>query len=143
MSPSTHLTSLTSAGIPVRLAARAIDVLILVAIDVSLGRAIGFGYNWLIVAASIVIAYFVASDVLAGATPGKAVFSLRVTSADGKRLSVKQAFIREFFILFGAVPFAGPFLALAAWTWIFVTMRSSSLRQGKHDQLAGTLVVRR
>jgi uncharacterized RDD family membrane protein YckC len=144
MTQTAYSTSQTAAGIPIRIAARIIDILILVVIDGALGRAIGFGFDWLIIAAAIVLTYFVALDVLAGTTPGKAVFSLRVTGPDGKPLSAKQALIRESFILLGAVPYAGPFLALAAWAWIFVTMRSSPLRQGKHDQLAGgTLVIRR
>ncbi|HTP36420.1 MAG TPA: RDD family protein [Candidatus Acidoferrales bacterium] len=142
MPQTTHCASVTAAGIPVRIAARVIDVLILVVIDGALGRAIGFGFDWLFMAAAIVITYFVVLDVFAGTTAGKAVFGLHVTAADGRRLSAKQALIRESFILLGAVPFAGPLLAAAGWVWILLTMRSSPLRQGKHDQLAGgTLVV--
>ena len=37
----------------------------------------------------------------------------------------------------GAVPFAGPILALAAWIWIVLAIRSSPLGQGPHDHLAG------
>src|SRR5215472_3085774 len=103
MSPTSQTTSRISAAVPVRLAARAIDALILAVIGVGLGKLVGFGFDWLIVAAAIVIAYFVASDVFAGATIGKALLSLRVT-----------AFARESFILLGAIPFAGPLLALAA-----------------------------
>ena len=136
--------SLTLAGIPARAAARAIDFLILVGINGAIGKQIGFGFDWLIIAAAIVITYFVALDVVAGTTVGKAVFSLRVTDASGSKLSPKQALIRECFILLGAIPYAGPLLALAAWTCIVLTVRSSPLRQGKHDQLAGgTRVIRR
>jgi len=43
----------------------------------------------------------------------------------------------------GAIPFAGPVLALAAWIWIIITIRASPSGQGKHDTLAGgTRVVR-
>lgn len=136
--------SLTPAGIPVRAAARVIDFLILIVVNGAIGKLIGFGFDWLVIAATIVIAYFVVLDVVAGTTIGKAAFSLRVTDANGKRLSLKQALVRESFILLGAVPYAGPLLALAAWAWIWVTVRSTPLGQGKHDQLAGgTRVIRR
>jgi uncharacterized RDD family membrane protein YckC len=68
---------------------------------------------------------------------------LQVIGQDGTKLTLKQAAVRESFILLGVVPFAGPFLALAAWIWIAVTIRSSPMRQGIHDHLAGTRVIRR
>lgn len=84
-----------SAELPVRLAARAIDVLIVAVIDVGLGP------------------------------------------------SLRQALIREAFTVLGAIPFAGPLLALVAWTKIVMTIRSSPIRQGQHDLLAGgTRVIR-
>ena len=125
------------ASIPARLAARIIDALILVAITIALGMRIGFLYNWLLLSATIVILYFALSDALAGATIGKRVMGLKVIGSDGKRPTLKQSVVREFFTILGAVPFAGPFLALGAWIWIIVTIRSSPLRQGKHDMLAG------
>jgi len=129
--------------IPARIAARVIDTLILTAIGVAFGQVIGFKYDWLVMTASFVLAYFVLADVLAGATPGKVVMRLRVIGGQGEKPSVKQAFQREWFMLLGAVPFAGPFLALAAWVWIVVAMRSSPMRQGVHDRWAGTRVVQR
>ena len=46
-------------------------------------------------------------------------------------------------MVLGAIPFAGPLLALAAWTNIIMTIRSSPLRVGTHDRLAGgTRVIR-
>jgi uncharacterized RDD family membrane protein YckC len=130
------------AELPPRLAARAIDIGVLVAVDVSLGKMMGFGFDWLLIGASIVLAYFVLSDTVAGATPGKAVLGLRVIDAEGGgRPSLRQALIREAFMVVGAVPFAGPLLALAAWVWIGVTIRSNPLRRGKHDLLAGTRVI--
>jgi uncharacterized RDD family membrane protein YckC len=135
------MTTQRPAELPARLAARAIDIVVLVVADVALGKRIGFGFDWLLIAASIVLVYFVLSDVLAGATLGKAALRLRVIDADGGRPSLRQAFAREAFTVAGAVPFAGPLLALLAWVWIFVTIRSSPLQQGKHDLIAGTRVV--
>ena len=131
------------ADLPVRFFARAIDIVIVAAIDVGLGLVIGFGFDWLLTGAAIVLAYFVLLDTLAGTTPGKFALGLRVTGPDGEHPSLKQALIREAFTVVGAVPFVGPLLALAAWVWIAVTVRSSVLRQGKHDLLAGgTRVIR-
>ena len=135
--------SLIPVEIPVRFAARVIDAALLTAAGIALGRQIGFGFNWLIPAAGMVLAYFALADALLGATLGKAAMRLRVVDMHGNKPSVKQAMIRECFMLFGAVPFAGPLLALAAWVWIVFTIGSSPLRQGVHDRWAGTRVVRR
>jgi uncharacterized RDD family membrane protein YckC len=134
---------MTPAEIPARLAARVIDTLILGAIAGALGLRIGFRYDWLLVSAAMVILYFGFCDAFAGATLGKFALGLRVIGPDGKRPTVMQSLMRESFTLLGAIPFAGPILALGAWIWIFVTIRSSPLRQGKHDLIAGgTRVVR-
>ena len=93
------------AELPARFAARAIDVLVLVAIDVGLGLVIGFGFDWLAIGTAVVLGYFVLLDALAGATLGKLALGLRVTGPDGGKPSVRQALIREAFSVVGAVPF--------------------------------------
>lgn len=118
------------------------DGLVLGAIGAALGMLIGFGFDWLLLIAVVVLAYFAVLDVLAGATLGKLVMGLRVIGDDGERTSFRRALTREAFTVLGAIPFAGPFLALAAWLWIIVTIRSNPLYRGIHDQLAGTRVVR-
>ncbi len=135
------MTALRPAELPARLAARALDVAVLILVDVGLGKLIGFGFDWLLIAASVVLAYFVLSDTLAGATVGKAFLRLRVIDAEGGRPSLRKSFARESFTVAGAVPFVGPLLALVAWVWIIVTIRSNPLRQGKHDLIAGTRVI--
>ncbi|MGK3967824.1 RDD family protein [Sorangium sp. So ce118] len=131
------------AEFPARLAARAIDALVLAALDAGLGQLIGFGFDWLLAGSALVLAYFTLLDAMAGATLGKLALGLRVTGPDGGRPSLRQALVREAFTVVGAVPFIGPLLALAAWTKIALTIRSSPLRQGKHDLLAGgTRVIR-
>jgi len=131
------------ADIPVRLAARGIDIIVLVAIEIGLGQLMGYGFDWLLLGASLVYAYFVVLDVGFGATLGKLALGLRVIGPSGARPTLRQALIREAFTLLGAIPFVGPLLALGAWIWIAVSIRASALRQGKHDMLAGgTRVVR-
>jgi uncharacterized RDD family membrane protein YckC len=143
MSAVSSIAHPVPAELPIRLAARVIDILVLVAMEVGLGRLMGFGFDWLLLGAAIVLAYFCLLDTLVGATPGKLALGLRVIGPDGGRPSPRQALIREAFTVVGSIPFIGPLLALAAWTVIALTIRSSPLRQGKHDLLAGgTRVIR-
>jgi uncharacterized RDD family membrane protein YckC len=124
-------------GLGARFGARLIDALVLVAIGVPVGVALDFSVTWLVGQALLVFVYFVALDVAWGTTVGKRVLGLRVAGADGGRPSVGEAAVREAFTLLGAVPFAGPLLALGAWIAIGVTARSSEHGQGVHDRLAG------
>jgi len=139
----TTASTLVPAELPVRFAARVIDAIVLSAVGTALGWPMGFGFDWLFVTALLVLAYFVLADALAGKTLGKAALGLRVTTMDGTNPSIKQALFREWFTLLGAIPFAGPFLAMGMWVWIAITIRSNELRRGVHDQWAGTRVVRR
>lgn len=131
------MASQVAAQLPIRLGARVIDVVVVGGLAVGLGQLMGFGYDWLVTGAALILAYFVLLDVFAGATLGKRVLGLRVVGPDGGRPTLRQAFTREVFTVFGAIPFVGPLLALAAWIWIIVTMRASPTLQGKHDVLAG------
>jgi uncharacterized RDD family membrane protein YckC len=132
-----------SAELAPRIAARAIDVLFLAAVDIGLGRIMGFGFDWLAVGTAFVLVYFAGLDALFGATLGKAALGLRVVGPDGGPPTLRQALVREAFTVAGSVPFVGPLLALGAWVWIGRSIRRSPLRQGRHDLLAGgTRVVR-
>lgn len=129
--------------IPIRLGARLIDVVVVTALAAALGQVIGFGFAWLVFGAALILGYFVAGDTLFGATLGKRALGLRVVSADGGPLTAVQALRRELFVVLGAVPFVGPFLALGMWIWMFVAVRSSPLGQGPHDLFAGGTRVTR
>lgn len=132
-----------AADVSVRIPSRLIDALILGAVVGTLGKVIGFGFVWLAAGTGIVLLYFVLMDVCCGATVGKFALGLRVTGPSGGRPTLRQSLIREAFTVLGAIPFIGPFLALGAWIWIILTVRSSPRRQGKHDMLAGgTRVIR-
>lgn len=130
------------ADLPVRIAARALDVVLVAALDVALGSVMGFGFDWLLLGSLLVLAYFAAFDA-AGATPGKLALGLRVVGPGGGRPTLAQALRREAFTVVGAVPFVGPLLALGAWIWIGRAIAASASRQGPHDAFAGgTRVVR-
>jgi len=137
------MTAGDTPSIPRRIAARVIDYILLSAAGAGLGSIIGFGFGWLIATAALVLAYFVIGDFAAGTTIGKKILGLRVETSSGNRPSIANAFARESFVLFGAIPFVGPLLALAAWVALFVTIRSSPLGQGWHDRWGGgTRVIR-
>jgi uncharacterized RDD family membrane protein YckC len=126
-----------------RLLARGIDAVVLVVVQVALGLVMGFGYDWLIVGATVVIVYFALCHHLAGATIGKRALGLQVVGPDGERPSLRAAVLREAFTLLGAIPFLGPLLALGAWIWMGLRIQASQLKQGPHDLLAGGTRVTR
>lgn len=137
MSNVPHELRQTPADVPVRIASRLLDALILGAVVGMLGKVLRFDFVWLAAGTGIVLLYFVLMDVCYGATVGKFALGLRVTGPSGGRPTLRESFIREAFTMLGAIPFVGPFLALGAWIWIILTVRSSPLREGKHDMLAG------
>jgi uncharacterized RDD family membrane protein YckC len=129
-------------GLPRRLVARAVDVAIVAALDVALGQVMGFGFDWLAAGTVIVLGYFVLLDVVVGATVGKLLVGVRVVGEDGGKPTLRQALVRELFVVVGSIPFIGAVLALGAWIWFSVTLHKSPTHQGQHDVWAGTRVVR-
>jgi uncharacterized RDD family membrane protein YckC len=85
-------------------------------------------------AASLVagMAYFTWFHGIAGRTPGKMLFGLRVTQASGDPMTPGIAFLRWVGYLI-----SGPILCLG-FLWIAFDGR----KQGWHDKLAATLVIR-
>jgi uncharacterized RDD family membrane protein YckC len=142
MTPARATDASVPGELPDRIAARAIDVAVMIGVDVLLGWTIGFGWKWLATGSTLVLAYFVLFDALLGATPGKMRMGLRVVSVAGGKPSLTQALVREAFTVLGAIPFVGPILAFAAWYWIIRTILANPTRRGKHDEIAGTRVVR-
>jgi uncharacterized RDD family membrane protein YckC len=124
-------------GVVPRVVARVIDAIVLALIGGAVGMAMDFNVAWLILQAVLVFAYFVVLDVAWGTTPGKRVFGLRVAGPDGATPTAGQAAGREAFTLLGAIPYAGPLLALIAWIVILVTVSKDPGRQGAHDRLGG------
>lgn len=123
-----------------RAVARLIDAVVLVAISVAVGSATNFGVGWFIATAIGTYTYFVLGDSLASRTIGKATVGLRVVDEHQRRPSAVAAAKREAFVLLGAIPFAGPLLALA--TAIAIVMAERSGQRGFHDRLGRTLVAR-
>lgn len=127
----------SSAKLVPRIVARLVDAVIVAVVGIALGPALDFGPAWLMIQTVLVFGYFVILDVSWGTTLGKRLLGLEVRGPDGGAPTVRQAAIREAFTLVGAIPYAGPALALIAWIVIMVTIDSSPTGQGKHDELAG------
>jgi hypothetical protein len=77
--------SIAPADTPARLAVRAIDVIVLVVVNGLLGWRIGFGFDWLLLAATLVILYFAFPDAFLGTTLGNFALRLRAYGPEGNR----------------------------------------------------------
>lgn len=67
------------------------------------------------------------------ATPGKLALGIRVTDFDGRRATFGKAALRNLAKFLSLLPFGAGFLMIAI----------TSKKQGLHDLLAGTLVLRK
>ena len=74
--------------------------------------------------------YNIAFWVLSGQTPGKRALGVRVMRADGRRLSVGRALVRQVGYWISSIFYLG-------FLWILFDNK----RQGFHDKLAGTIVT--
>jgi uncharacterized RDD family membrane protein YckC len=85
------------------------------------------------------------------ATPGQRLFKIQVGNAvDGHSLDLSQALLRwlmfgQWLIILSAVSALSGFAALASFIWplvLLVSTVSSPVKQGLHDRVAGTWVVK-
>jgi uncharacterized RDD family membrane protein YckC len=124
-----------------RLGARLIDMLPFSLIYTVLNFAFDPGFVLAVMYVSVLYAYFVLLDTYAGTTVGKRLLGLRVTGSGGDKPELKQAALREAFIVvsavLGAIPLVGDWLGQILWIAIAVTISNSRTKQGKHDQIAG------
>lgn len=79
----------------------------------------------------IFLTYHLFFLILVGATPGKAIFGVRVIGLQGRSLSFSRALVR----ILGYIP--STIVLFAGFLWIIVDNR----RQAWHDKLAGTCVI--
>ncbi|QBI20110.1 RDD family protein [Egibacter rhizosphaerae] len=94
------------------------------------------------VTSGIWLAYYVATEAQLGTTLGKRLLGLHVVGPDGGHPSVTAATIRNVWLLFGLVPLVGGLVQLVAVIIIAVTIATSDTHRGKHDEFAGTAVIR-
>lgn len=134
-----------------RFFARHIDMMLASMVTVGTAAALGIGDVWQMhlpdsipmLLAPAIVWLLVEPFVLAlwGTTPGKAVLGLRVESADGGRISMKQALQRSVLVWAGGMGFgvrAGNILPVAQWgyAWWMLQRRGTTL----WDHTARTVV---
>ena len=78
------------------------------------------------------LAYVVYFWTTSGATPGKMAMGLRVVSTDGSPLTVGKAVIR----------FVGYIVSFAVLLIGFIWIAFDANKQGWHDKIAGTYVIK-
>jgi uncharacterized RDD family membrane protein YckC len=137
-------TTVTGAGLGVRIGARLVDfVLVAIPAAILLGLLGIIDTAWGSVVASLLyFGYFVWLESSQGATLGKKLLSLRVVGMDGALPSLEVAAKRNVWMLFGLIPVIGPLLSLIAVIVIIVTISSSPDNRGYHDTFAGSRVLR-
>jgi uncharacterized RDD family membrane protein YckC len=143
-----------TAGLGARFGARLLDGLIVfIPASLVLGLAgIGMGGgvggmaldSWLFNAITSLLwfGYYVYFESTSGATLGKKLLNLRVVAADGSPPSTEAAAKRNVWMLFGIVPIVGGLAQFVAVIVIAVTINSGAHNRGKHDEFAGTGVLR-
>lgn len=76
------------------------------------------------------IIYNIGFWMLSGQTPGKRILGVRVMRADGERLRLRNAVLRQIGYWISAIMFLG-------YLWVLFDSR----RQGFHDKIGGTIVT--
>ena len=125
-------TTAEKAGFLVRLVAAFIDGIILVVVNLLI--TVVFNQQVAGLLTFIVgIGYYVYFWSTSGSTPGKQAMGLRVVSTDGSIPTASKAFLRYVGYIISAIPF---FLG-------FIWIAFDPQKQGWHDKIAGTYVVKR
>lgn len=123
------------AGFWIRFVAMFLDILIiglpllLVGVGLFLVTGEDFFYNILNLAAVIFTIYM---DGIKGGTPGKLILKLKIVNAQGKTIGIPAAILRYISKFVSGIILAIGFLMIG-WT---------EKKQGLHDKIAGTYVVR-
>lgn len=92
----------------------------------------------------IVLAYYIAPEVLMGGTPAKLMFGYTVRDVNtGARLSWVQSAKRNWWRLAAIIPAAGPAVSFIASIAYAISLSGDSARMGGHDRIADAEVVKR
>lgn len=143
----------TTAEVKDRLLARLVDLLVWLAISVTVHAGLGVplvrggtGAKWWIaglISLVVIGTYEVVLPVLAGGTIGKLAMGLGIVTEGGGPLYQHHALLRATPVLLLAVPFFGLYLGLVASALSVVAIFFDRRDQALWDKLARTLVVRK
>lgn len=95
---------------------------------------------FLIAPTVVLLTYYLFFEVQHATTPAKLLLGLRLSSTEGRRITVRQSFVRNWWIVFHLFPQIGLFLVLGVAIYIAITISNDPRNQGFHDRMAGTLV---
>ena len=97
----------------------------------------------LYLAGLVVAAVMIASVAIFGATPGKLMVGLRITTEDGTTTppGLRKAMIRYVPQILGGVPLIGPLIALGFVISSLIGVNTDPERRSAYDRIAGTRVV--
>ena len=132
------MTALEIASVRQRISAGLVDAVIGILIGVvggALGSVIGGAAGWLLVSV-LVIAYVVVYLWLVstrGQSPGKMAIGIKIVKTDGSSVGFEGALIRE---IIGKL--VSSLIFFLGYIWILFDGK----RQGWHDKIAGTYVVK-
>lgn len=119
-------------GFWIRVGAYLLDAILLVIVQLILQQAMDSPTQASLASAVLGWLYFAGCESMMGGTPGKLVLGLRVTNMAGGNISFLRATGRYFAkILSGIILMIG-----------YLMIAFSGNKQGLHDKIAGTLVVK-
>ena len=125
-------------GFGPRFVAMIIDGIILYVVNIVIGLIFSMAGNDMITAIGslvslvISIGYYVYFWTTSGQTPGKMIMKIKVVATDGSKLTVTKAILRYIgYLVSAAVIFLG-----------FIWVLFDADKQGWHDKIAGTYVVK-
>lgn len=119
-------------GFWIRVGAYLLDAVLLVIVQVILQQALETSTQASLASAVFGWLYFAGCESMMGGTPGKLVLGLRVTNMSGENISFLRATGRYFAkILSGVILLIG-----------YIMIAFTANKQGLHDKIASTLVVK-
>jgi uncharacterized RDD family membrane protein YckC len=125
-------------GFGPRFVAMIIDGIILYVVNIVIGLIFSMAGNDMITAIGslvslvISIGYYVYFWTTSGQTPGKMIMKIKVVATDGSKLTVTKAILRYIGYLVSAV------VIFLGFIWVLF----DADKQGWHDKIAGTYVVK-
>ena len=124
--------ALEYAGFWIRLGAGAIDLMIIGSMAGILACIVATSFVWLLLAWVISITYYVGFLTWRGQTPGKMIVGIKVIRTDKNPLTLRDSVVR----------YCGYLLSLFSFCAGFVIIAFDKKKQGFHDKIAGTYVVK-
>jgi uncharacterized RDD family membrane protein YckC len=96
---------------------------------------------------ALAIAYYVVFETWLAATPGKLLLGLRVRRADGTRINLRAAVIRNLLRVVDGFPYVLPYLVGAIAAWSDGSLEGEDEARARHrrigDRAGGTIVTYR